>query len=353
MKILKNKLWQADLDKAIEAVNGIDVLEGQTVMVTGPTGLICSAMIDLLIRYNETHAEPINIVAAGRNKERVQKRFGKYSRKGYFKFVNYDASEAKLKLKVEPDFIIHGASNANPSTITREPVETMLSNFNGLYNLLEYARKTDTRKVVYISSSEVYGSKDDEAAHFKEEDYGFVDLLSPRSSYPVSKRAAETLAVCYSNEYGINVNSVRPGHIYGPTANASDNRVCAEFARMAANNQELVMKSAGTQLRSYTYVLDCASAILTVLLHGENTVSYNVGNPDSIISIKEMAVCIAKAGKVGLTIDIPKDNDRSSFSAMTSAALNTEKLEALGWKGQFDAETGFGHTVEILREIGD
>ncbi|MFQ7094394.1 MAG: NAD-dependent epimerase/dehydratase family protein [Ruminococcus sp.] len=78
---------------------------------------------------------------------------------------------------------------------------------------VKISRKNKSNRVVYISSSEVYGSKLKDQP-YQESDYGYVDLLNPRSCYPSSKRASETLCSAYASEYGLDTVVVRPGHIY-------------------------------------------------------------------------------------------------------------------------------------------
>ena len=366
--LLKNEMWLKDLDLVLGQSEDFKKLEGKSVLITGATGLICSAVVDLFIRYNETRIKPVSpdngsdsgddryikILAACRNEEKARNRFGEYFDREYFKFVHYDATAEKLGFDFESDYVIHGASNAFPSKIVGEPVETMLSNFSGLYKLLEYARSVDAKRVLYISSSEIYGNRtsadeEEQKKPFTENEYGFIDLLSPRSCYPISKRAAETLCVCYQAEYNVSTVIVRPGHIYGPTASLADNRISSDFARMAASGEKLVMRSPGSQMRSYMHCLDTASAMIKVLLEGEGGKAYNVSNPDSIISIRQLAEYLAKAGNVELEFDIPNADDAIKFSVMTNASLNSESLEKLDWKGCFDAEKGLDHTVQVLK----
>ena len=110
------------------------------------------------------------------------------------------------------------------------------------------------------------------------------------------------------------------------------------------------MKSDGAQIRSYCYCLDCAAAILAVLLKGENTCAYNISNPNSIISIREMAEVLTRSGQVNLKLELPSEEERKSFNPMSNSSLDPSSLLALGWKGCFDAQTGFSHTVQILKE---
>ena len=348
--IYDSPLWFEDIDKISQSLPELLELAGKSVLITGAAGLICSAVTDIFIRYNETHDTPIRIIAAGRWPEEMSNRFGEYYGRDYFGYVRYDASKADNEIDIKADYIIHGASNASPKAIVAEPVETMLSNFNGLNYLLNYAKDNGTKRLLYISSSEVYGLKND-GKPFKEDDYGYIDLLNPRNSYSVGKRAAETLCASYYAEYGVESVIVRPGHIYGPTASPNDDRISSAFAYAAARGEKLVMKSAGTQLRSYCHCLDCASAIIKVLMKGEPATAYNISNPESIIDIRGMAEVLSKLADTELKIELPTEAEKRGFNPMSNSSLDSTELLGLGWTGLFNAERGFSHTVEILKMI--
>ena len=338
-------MWLEDIGRTAESLPELAELAGKSVLITGANGLICSAVVDVLIRYNETHTDSIGIITAGRSRERVRSRFGEFFGRGYFSFVEYDASRLE-PVGVSADYVIHGASNAHPSAMSAEPVETMQSNFFGVNALLPCARK----RFLYISSSEVYGQRaSGNLDPFVENDYGYIDMLSPRSCYPVAKRAAETLCVSYAAEHGTDSVIVRPGHIYGPTASARDTRVSSAFAYLAARGEDIVMKSEGLQLRSWCYCLDCASAILKVLLRGESSNAYNI--PGEIMTIRQMSEMLASLGGVRLLREGATETERKAFNPMNNSSVDGSKLEALGWRSLFDAQTGLEHTVETLRHV--
>lgn len=352
MSIYDSKLWLSDLDETIDDLPELTELSGKSVMVTGCTGLICSAVVDVIIRWNETHQEKIQVLAAGRSEIKVAQRFSPYSGEDWFTFIPYDASSTENTLTIPCDYIIHGASNASPNKIVKEPVETMMSNFVGMKYLLDYARRVGSRRLLYVSTSEVYGRKERNNPS-KIDEYGWIDLLNPRSSYSIGKCAAETLCASYYDEYGVESVIIRPGHIYGPTAVESDNRVSSAWAYDAARGKDIVMKSDGAQIRSYCYCLDSASAILKVLLKGESVHAYNISNPDSIINIRGMAEILAKSAGVELKMELPTEAEKKGFNPMSDSSLDSTELLALGWKGLFDAERGFAHTVEILKKIDE
>lgn len=347
MSLQDNKLWISDLDEIIENLSVASELAGKSVLVTGATGLICSAIVDVIIRWNELHDEKIKVFAAGRDKEKVKRRFSSASETEWFEFLQYDASSETNDLP-DTDYIIHGASNAFPDMIVKEPVETMLSNIVGIRNLLDHVRSGRAKRLLFISSSEVYGRKNSEKPR-KINEYGSIDILNPRNSYSVGKCAAETLCASYAEEYGTDTVVVRPGHIYGPTASKADNRVSSAWAYAVARGEDIVMKSDGAQIRSYCYCLDAASAILTVLLKGERGQAYNISNPDSVISIKKMAGILTDSAGVSLRTELPTEAEKKGFNPMSNSSLDASELIALGWRGLFDAKRGFSHTVEIIK----
>ena len=345
------KQWISDIDEVSTVLPELNMLAGKSILITGAAGLICSSVVDILFRYNDTHEEKIQIIAAGRWLEEMAVRFGDQINREDFTFVIYDASKVDNQLNIHADYIIHGASNAFPSMIVKEPVETMLSNFLGMKYLLDYAKEQGTKRILYISSSEVYGEKNG-SEPYKEGQYGFIDQLNPRNSYSIGKRAAETLCVSYADEYHVESVIVRPGHIYGPTASPRDNRVSSAWAYKAARGENILMKSDGAQIRSYCYCLDCASAILKVLLKGENCKAYNISNPESIISIRQMAEILAEKGNVELQREDATAEDKAGFNPMSNSSLDSTGLLNIGWKGMFDAEKGLSHTVNLLKALG-
>lgn len=350
MRLYESSLWISDLDEILAAFPEIDQLAGRSVLITGCTGLICSAAADLLIRWNDRHEDKIRILAAGRDERRVRSRFAPYDAEDWFTYVPFDAASTEDLPDLPCDYIIHGASNASPDRIVAEPVETLLGNVTGMKVLLDYARRKDAKRVLFVSSSEVYGKKESDMPS-KIDEYGYIDLLKSRNSYAIGKCAAETLCVSYAEEYGVESVIVRPGHIYGPTASASDKRVSSAWAYATALGGDIVMKSDGAQIRSYCYCLDCASAILKVLLCGENAHAYNISNPDSIITIRDLASILTEAAGVTLRMELPTEQEKKAFNPMKNSSLDAETLLELGWRGLFDAGRGLSHTVTIIREI--
>lgn len=341
--------YLADIKDVSLCIPEAETLRGKEIFITGATGLIGSAVADILLMLNKTDDYGMNIILAGRKPDGITARFPEFEEGRDYRFFEYDATKAVTEL-ISADYIIHGASNADPARISAEPVETILANIMGLNSLLTAADRDRLKRILYISSSEIYGVNES-FEPYREESLGYVDILNPRSSYPSSKRAAETLCIAYAEEYKVDALIVRPGHIYGPVIKLSDSRASAQFSLKAAKGEAIVMKSLGEQLRSYCHVLDCASAILAVLIKGENKKAYNISAKQAVVTIRQMAEAFAKAGNVDIVFDVPSDAERKSYNVMPCSALNSEKLEALGWKAEFDMTKGAEHTVRFLRSI--
>ena len=211
---------------------------------------------------------------------------------------------------------------------------------------MEYGLAHSMKCFLYVSSGEVYGEGDGRV--FTEDYSGYVDCAKPRSCYPSSKRAAETLCVSYAAEYGADVVIARPCHTYGPYFTEQDNRVYAQFIRNVLRGEDIVMKSTGEQFRSWCYVVDCVSALLHILLKGESGEAYNIADADSNISIRELAETIAAIGGRKVVIDLPDVDEKRGFNPVTKSIFSTDKLESLGWKPKNHISTGMNNTIKEL-----
>ena len=334
--------WE-DVRKTISVIANIDNLFSHTILITGATGMICSSVAEIIMYLNANRNANIKLILAGRSLERMKRRFKNFKKDRDYYFLLFDALHP-IEEHIKCDYIIHGASPADPYSFSREPVETIMANIYGLKGLLDIARLNKRCKLLYISSSEVYGQSSSREP-LRERDYGYVDILNPRSCYPSAKRLAETLCASYNHEFGVEFVIARPGHIYGPTITLSDSRATAQFTRKAAMAEPIVMKSKGAQLRSYCYSLDCASALLSILTNGRVGEAYNISNPNSILTIREMAELFAKYSGQDVIFKCPEQMELSGYNVMKNSSLNSDKLSSLGWKGVFSPEDGVKATL--------
>lgn len=340
--IYSDNYWE-DVKRVCRYIPQIEKLNHKRIFITGATGMICSSVVEILAYLNQEHNAGIELILAGRNKPKLDERFNKYFE---YQFVFYDAVKS-FQTDENVDYIIHGAGNANPAVYATQPVETLFGNVMGTNSLLNFANRVKAR-LLYLSSSEVYGQFENNEC-YKECDYGFVDILNPRACYPNGKRASETLCAAYAAEYAVDTVIVRPGHIYGPSIMENDTRAFAQFIRNALRGENIVMKSSGMQLRSYCYTLDCASAILTVLLNGEETTAYNISNKNSVVTIRNLAETLAKYAGVKVVFEMASDFEKKGYNLMSHSDLDASKIEKLGWSAAFDLEEGVQRSIEMMR----
>lgn len=315
-------------------------LSGKNILVAGATGLIGGCLVDALM---SNPRKDYNVYASGRNADRAQQRFAEYLDDKNFHFIRYDVLD-KMDGDSPFHYIIHAASNASPNFFAQKPVEVIKSNIYGVVNLMEYGLAHDMKRFLYVSTGEIYGEGDGRI--FTEDYSGYVDCTKSRSCYPSSKRAAETLCVSYAEEYGADVVIARPCHIYGPYFTESDNRVYAQFIRNVLRGEDIIMKSDGSQFRSWCYVVDCVSALLHILLKGGKGEAYNIADDKSNISIRELAEIIAQVGRRNVVMELPHDEERKGFNTVTKSVFSTEKLERLGWKAKTILNDGFVSTLK-------
>lgn len=347
MSLYNSKTYINDLETAVSAVVDIGKLNGKKFLITGASGLIGSFIVDTLVHYNEKNNARIKVCATGRSIKRLEERFG--SESDSLCFAEHDVNKVP-DFDFRADCIIHAASNAYPAAFNDYPVDTVMSNVAGTYNLLEYGRKVGAARFMFISSGEVYGQGDLSLDAFTEDYSGYVDILQPRSCYPAAKRTAETLCVSYTKQYGFDTVIARPCHTYGPNATQADNRANVQFVNNALAGNDIVLNSAGNQMRSYNYVADCVSAILTVLINGESAQAYNIANPDVRTTIAGFAREVAEQTGHKLIFAKPDEVALAQRTPIAKQVLDTARLTSLGWKGYYSLSDGVAHTIAGIRE---
>lgn len=344
--LVNSQIYMNSLRNCIKRFPYWEKLNQQTVLITGSTGLVCSYLVDMIMVYNEINNANIRLIITGRNRQKAIERFSKWFSYNQFMFVEQDMREP-IHFSEKSDYIVHAAGNAYPKLYDKEPVETMQTNILGTDNLLKYALYSGTKNLLYISSGEVYGERN--VTYGVEEDFcGHIDYMKTRSCYPVSKIAAETLCASYSKQFGIYTNVARLCHVYGPTMTQSDNRVINQFINNVLSNQNIVMKSSGSKIRSYCYVADAVLGILYILVCGENSTAYNVSYESSVISIKGIAELLAHMANKKV---IFSQGESLGGTTIEQSILSNKKLKTLGWSGNYDMRLGLEETYNILKEI--
>lgn len=341
----QHPLYQEDLDRILQT-NGIDSLKGMRFLITGATGLIGVCLIDALMRYNQQGAD-IDVYALGRSREKAASRLGDYLGDAHFHFMEHDAYDPLPKIP-DADVIFPLASNTHPLAYSQYPIETVEINVKGAEHALQKAVECGAT-VLYPSTVEVYGNARGED-NFTEDYTGVLNLNTARSCYTESKRLSEALCQSYIAERGARVKIVRLSRAFGPTMLMSDSKASSQFILKALGGEDIVLKSKGEQMFSYTYVADAVSAMLYVLVHGENGQPYNISNEACNVRLKDFArLCAEWAGRE-VVFELPSETEQKGFSIAMRAILDNNRIKGIGWQPGYTMADAISRTLSILKE---
>jgi UDP-glucuronate decarboxylase len=291
-----NPVIEADAGAICRELGGIlNRLSGTTLLVTGGSGFLCSYLLESVAHLNDNvFAKPCRVISIDNLRSGVAERTAHLAGRRDFHFVAHDVSQP-LSLSEHVDWIVHGAGIASPTFYRRFPLETIDVNVSGTRQMLDLARETNARSLLYISTSEIYGDPD--AAHIPtREDYrGNVSCTGPRACYDESKRMAETLCSIYHSRYGVPVKVIRPFNVYGPGQRLDDKRIIPDLISAALERRPLELFSDGRATRSFCYVSDAIRALWYILLSDASGEAFNVGNDEREITIGELAELVREA----------------------------------------------------------
>lgn len=340
-----NRVLEDDLKTIIAENLSWEKLKNKTVMITGASGMVGSYMLYVLLMLNDEKHYGIKVDAVMRNVNKLPEEIRNRED------VNVVVADVTKDIPDvgDIDYIIHAASPASPLIMQNQPVETIAANTIGTFKTLELAKEKNAEGYLFISSREIYGQPDEGQEFFYENTYGFVDQLNPRSCYSEGKKAAETMCVCFHEEYGLNTKIARLAHTYGPGMSIYDGRVQADFLKNVYHNEDIVLKSEGTAVRTYTYIADAIAGMYRILLDSEDIV-YNIGNEAGKVSIRDLAeilVSIYPERGLKLVFDIPEGGTKGT-APYTLGILSSEKLRKLGWDPKYSVKDGFKRTLEYL-----
>lgn len=307
-------------------------LRNSTILVTGATGVIGGILVRVLSAANKQFDLKLRLLAHGRNRKKGET----LAQNLNLEFIGGDIQHPIPLFDIvnKIDCIFHCAAITNSAGMVNKPVDVMVTAIDGTRNMLELACGKHCREFVYLSSMEVYGSV--VQREVCENDIGYLDLLSPRSSYPESKRVCEALCRAYQEQYGLSVKIARLARTFGAGTpnNENDMRVANQFARKALMGEDIELHTSGHSIANCCYTSDAARALLTILLKGEAGEAYNIANPDASMTVCEMANIVADevcGGGIKVTVNVPKDITRRGYAPDVNYVLNVDKMNKLGW----------------------
>jgi nucleoside-diphosphate-sugar epimerase len=268
-----------------------------------------------------------------------------------FIFINHDLTTPLANISnqlQEVDFIFHLASPASPNKNNEKsymnlPIETMLVNSLGTYNLLLLAKEKNA-KFLFASTSEVYGNP--QVSPQPESYLGNVSPNGLRSVYDEGKRFGEAMTFAFLRKYNLDSRIIRIFNTYGPYMRKDDGRVVSNFINQAIMNQPITIYGQGLQTRSFCYIDDLIEGIISAMTK-ENTKGevFNLGNPNEK-TIKEIAEIIKILSSSNSTISnepLPPEDPQRRNPDITKAKTH------LNWEPKISLEEGLKRTIEYFR----
>lgn len=324
-------------------------LEGKTIAVTGSTGLLGACMVHCLLALKAQRGVNLHIVAIARNMEKAVRLFGEEREE--LSYYQYDFSSTEpFQPKRKVDYLFHFAAPTASKDFVEKPVETMNMVYMGMQNILNYAEQAKLESLVLASTLEVYGTITDDSPPLTEDKQGYLDPMATRSSYPLAKRAAEGLCHNYAVEKQVKVKVARLAQTFGAGVSKQDNRVFAQFARSVIHNEDIILHTTGELSRCYCYTTDAISAMLYILLKGEDGTAYNVANEATYISIRQMAELVAETFNPNHVHVVIEMQEGLGYSPTTKLRLDTQRIQSLGWTPYYNMKDMFSRLIASMKE---
>ncbi|RDU22115.1 NAD-dependent epimerase/dehydratase family protein [Anaerosacchariphilus polymeriproducens] len=350
MLISQDKILQEDIENIVSSsMLKWDKFKDTRILITGATGLLGSQIVRTLMLANEIRDLNLKVFALVRSKEKAEKVFSEIDKNDNLNFIVQDIQD-KLDIQESIDYIIHGASMTSSKSFVEQPVETIYTSIEGCNNIFEFAKNTACKGCVYLSSMEVYGIT--QKKEIMEEDLGYLNPLTPRSSYSEGKRMCECLAVSYMSEYQVPIKVIRLTQTFGPGVSKEDNRVFAQFAKCTLEKSDIILHTKGETTRNYCYTKDAITAILLVLLDGKEGEAYNVANEETAISIYDMAKMLVDRyanGEFEVKIQL-EDESKHGYNPVNRTCISSKKINGLGWQPSVGLEEAFERMIQSMKD---
>ena len=308
----------------------------QRILVTGGSGFLGSHLCERLL---DTGADVICLdnffTGAKRNIEKLLDHKN-------FELIRHDVT---FPLYVEVDQIYNLACPASPIHYQHDPVQTTKTSVHGAINMLGLAKRLRA-KILQASTSEVYG---DPAVHPQKEDYwGHVNPIGPRSCYDEGKRCAETLFFDYWRQHKLLIKVARIFNTYGPRMHPNDGRVVSNFVVQALLGHDITIYGDGAQTRSFCYVDDLIAGLMS-LMNGQDDVigPINLGNPKEFSMLELAALVIELTGSKSKVVHrpLPQDDPRQRRPDISKA----QKM--LNWQPHTPLKEGLVKTIAYFEEL--
>ncbi len=339
-----NKIVLEDLDNVYKRDINWSQFRNASVLITGANGLIATYLIYILLYLNECDNLGVKVIGLARSQEKMKLKYGTLLEREDFEVIYQDVTEP-INMKEEINYIIHTASPTGPKQFMSTPVNTILANVLGTYQLLEMGKEKKIKGFLLLSTREIYGTG---AKDFvMEEDYGAMDPTLVRSCYPESKRMSETLCAAYNVQYAMNCKVVRIAHTYGPGMILRDGRVVGDFLGNVVDGKDITMNSDGSGTLALTYIADVVAGIMQVICNFKEFV-YNISNSTETTSVKQLAETLCglfEEKGIKTRFQAASASEKAGYLANKLGFLDSKKAISEGWEAQIALEEGMKRTV--------
>ena len=309
----------------------------KTVLITGAAGFIGSHLCDRFIREGFDCIGMDNFLTG--SPDNIAHLFGNPK----FKFIQYNVTNY-VYVRGAIDLVLHFACPASPVDYMNFPIQTMKVDSLGTLHTIGLAKAKGAR-YVFASTSEVYG---DPAVHPQREDYwGHVNPVGPRSIYDEAKRFSEAMAMAYHREHGVDVRIARIFNTFGPRMRVNDGRVVPNFILQSLKKEDLTIFGDGTQTRSFCYIDDLVEGIFRIsVTEGIAGEVINLGNPEeyAIIDFARKIGRLVGSDPRIVFLPLPKDDPRQRCPDIGKAR------RLLGWEPKVAVDEGLERAMGYFRE---
>ncbi len=313
----------------------------QIVLIAGGTGFIGSHLCKNLLDENFKVLCLDNLITS------KKKNIDGLLKNPNFEFIEKDITKISASKFPKIEYIFHLASPAspnkkNPQSYINHPIETLLSNSLGTYNLLELAKKNNS-KFLYASSSEVYG--DPTVSPQSESYFGNVNPNGIRSVYDEGKRFGEAITMAYFRKYNLDIRIIRIFNTYGPNMDL-DGRVVSNFINQAIKNENITVYGDGKQTRSFCYIEDTVEGLKKTMFSDKTQGKViNIGNPDerTVLELAELIKKMCNSDSEITFESLPEGDPKKRLPDITLAK------NLLKWKPRVSISEGLEKTIKYFQ----
>lgn len=336
-----------DFDIICRGISNWNMYRNTTILITGATGRLGRYIIETLVDVDLKYNLNLRVLGLARNMSKVEDVFGNLLEFPNVKFITQDINES-IEYDSDVDFIFHTAGPAAPMDFKKSSANTLWAHVNGTHNVLEFAVKKHCKRVFYVSTVETYGNWVSQKL-IREDDMGPLQHFNARACYPEAKRLCETMLTCYKVSYGLDFCGVRLCHTLGPGILLDDGRAFAEFIDNSIHGKNIVLRSDGSAMRTYTYTPDAVNAMFLVMERGNSGEMYNVANSDNLISIRDLAYLIARLSPhKDVKVEYSEEANGMPYLPYHLPIMNTTKIRELGWTPSTNLDDMFKWTIQSL-----